>query len=90
LRYDQRHTITAVAEWRLGRKWQIDARFQAGSGFPYQKTVYTVEVVEDANRNGQLDVYEDRNLNGRPARPRRRSQRQWQIGSHRSSDRPAG
>ncbi len=65
LRYDQRHTMTAVAEWRLGRKWQIDARFQAGSGFPYQKTVYTIEVVEDANRNGQLDVYEDRNLNGR-------------------------
>ncbi|MGH7595621.1 MAG: TonB-dependent receptor [bacterium] len=64
LRYDQRHTITAVAEWRLGRKWQLDARFQAGSGFPYYKTVYTVEVVEDANRNGQLDVYEDRNLNG--------------------------
>jgi outer membrane receptor for ferrienterochelin and colicin len=64
LRYDQRHTFTAVAEWRLGRKWQIDARFQAGSGFPYPKTVYTIEVVEDANRNGQLDVYEDRNLNG--------------------------
>jgi len=65
LRYDQRHTITTVAEWRLGRKWQLDARFQAGSGFPYQKTVYTVEVVEDVNRNGRLDVYEDRNLNGR-------------------------
>jgi len=65
LRYDQRHTITAVAECRLGRKWQLDARWQAGSGFPYQRTVYTVEVVEDANRNGQLDVYEDRNLNGR-------------------------
>jgi outer membrane receptor for ferrienterochelin and colicin len=64
LRYDQRHTITAVAEWRLGRKWQIDARFQAGSGFPYYKTVYTVEVVEDVNRNGRLEVYEDRNLNG--------------------------
>jgi outer membrane receptor for ferrienterochelin and colicin len=65
LRYDQRHSITAVAEWRLGRKWQLDARFQAGSGFPYQKTVYTIEVVEDANQNGRLDVYEDRNLNGR-------------------------
>jgi len=65
LRYDQRHTITAVAECRLGRKWQLDMRWQAGSGFPYQKTVYTVEVVEDANRNGRLDVYEDRNLNGR-------------------------
>jgi outer membrane receptor for ferrienterochelin and colicin len=65
LRYDQRHTITAVAEWRLGSKWQLDARFQAGSGFPYQKTVYTIEVVEDANHNGQIDVYEDRNLNGR-------------------------
>ena len=65
LRYDQRHTITAVAEWRLGRKWQLDMRWQAGSGFPYQKTEYTVEVVEDVNRNGQLDVYEDRNLNGR-------------------------
>jgi len=65
LRYDQRHTITAVAEWRFGRKWQLDARWQAGSGFPYQRTVYTVEVVEDANRNGRLDVYEDRNLNGR-------------------------
>jgi outer membrane receptor for ferrienterochelin and colicin len=64
LRYDQRHTLTAVAELRLGRKWQLDARFQAGSGFPYQKTVYTVEVVEDANHNGRLDVYEDRNLNG--------------------------
>jgi len=64
LRYDQRHTITAVAEWRLGRKWQLDARWQAGSGFPYQRTVYTVEVVEDVNRNGRLDVYEDRNLNG--------------------------
>jgi outer membrane receptor for ferrienterochelin and colicin len=64
LRYDQRHTMTAVAEWRLGRKWQLDARFQAGSGFPYQKTAYTIEVVEDANRNGRLDVYEDRNLNG--------------------------
>jgi outer membrane receptor for ferrienterochelin and colicin len=64
LRYDQRHTITAVAEWRLGRKWQLDARFQAGSGFPYFKTVYTLEVVEDVNRNGRLDVYEDRNLNG--------------------------
>jgi len=65
LRYDQRHSITAVAEWRIGRKWQLDARFQAGSGFPYQKTAYTVEVVEDANGNGRLDVYEDRNLNGR-------------------------
>ncbi len=64
LRYDQRHTITAIAEWRLGRKWQLDARFQAGSGFPYYKTDYTIEVVEDANRNGRLDVYEDRNLNG--------------------------
>jgi len=64
LRYDQRHTITAVAEWRLSRKWQLDVRWQAGSGFPYQKTVYTVEVVEDVNRNGRLDVYEDRNLNG--------------------------
>ncbi|MDZ7288895.1 MAG: TonB-dependent receptor [candidate division KSB1 bacterium] len=64
LRYDQRHSITAVAEWRLGEKWQIDARFQAGSGFPYYKTVYKVEVVEDANHNGRLDVYEDRNLNG--------------------------
>jgi hypothetical protein len=65
LRYDQRHTITAVAERRLGKRWQFDARFQAGSGFPYSKTVYTVEVVEDANRNGRLDVYEDRNLNSR-------------------------
>jgi outer membrane receptor for ferrienterochelin and colicin len=58
LRYDQRHTITAIAEWRLGGKWQIDARFQAGSGFPYQKTVYTAEVVEDVNQNDSLDVGE--------------------------------
>lgn len=65
LRYDQRHSLTAVAEWRLSRKWQLDTRWQAGSGFPYQRTVYTVEVVEDVNQNGRLDVYEDRNLNGR-------------------------
>jgi len=65
LRYDQRHTITAVAEWRLSRKWQLDARWQAGSGFPYSPTIYTIEIVEDVNQNGKLEVYEDRNLNGR-------------------------
>jgi hypothetical protein len=33
--YDRRHTVTAVQDVRLGRKWRLNIAFKYGSGQPY-------------------------------------------------------
>lgn len=65
LPYDQRHTVNIVGEVRLSKSWNVEFKWQYGSGFPYTEIEHVVEVVGDQNGNGRLDVYEDRNNNGR-------------------------
>jgi hypothetical protein len=33
--YDRRHTLTVIQDFRLGRKWRLNAAFKLGTGQPY-------------------------------------------------------
>jgi len=46
--YDRRHTVTAIQDVRLGRRWRINAAFKYGSGQPYtEATARYAEVSPD-------------------------------------------
>jgi len=49
--FDRRHTITAIQDYRLSRKWRLNFAFKYGSGQPYSETTarYT-----SMNPNGSL------------------------------------
>jgi hypothetical protein len=38
-RYDRRHDLTLVFNWRLGRTWRLSAKWRMASGFPYTPVV---------------------------------------------------
>ena len=56
--YDRRHTITAIQDFRLSRKWRINLAFKFGSGQPYTEATARYSAVDQSGR-----VY-DRTLEG--------------------------
>ncbi len=71
--YDRRHNINVVASYTWGKanSWEIDARFNYGSGFPFTKTQGFYENVNFLNgintsyitQNGTLGILYDDSLN---------------------------
>ncbi len=53
--HDQRHSVSLVGGWRIGRSWEIGARWRYASGFPYTPLTNVIRVVEDLDGDG---VYE--------------------------------
>jgi len=48
--YDRRHTITAIQDFRLSKKWRMNLSFKYGSGQPYTEAVARYAVVDPAGR----------------------------------------
>ncbi|HDQ45500.1 MAG TPA: TonB-dependent receptor [bacterium] len=66
--YDRRHTVTAIQDFHVNRRWRINLAFKYGSGQPYTEAAarYTVmdplgrfydEVLMDAMNNYRLPSY---------------------------------
>ncbi|MBN1543195.1 TonB-dependent receptor [candidate division KSB1 bacterium] len=55
--YDRRHTITAIQDYRLSRKWRINFAFKYGSGQPYTEATarYAVQLPNGAVHYRALD-----------------------------------
>lgn len=71
--FDRRHNINLVASYELGKKhdWEISARWNIGSGFPFTKTKGFFEQISlnngiDADyntQNGNLGIIYDQKIN---------------------------
>ncbi len=48
--YDRRHTITAIQDYKLGRKWRLNFAFKYGSGQPYTEATARYAVQDPAGR----------------------------------------
>lgn len=48
--YDRRHTITAIQDYRLSRKWRINFAFKFGSGQPYTEATARYAVMQPGGR----------------------------------------
>lgn len=48
--YDRRHTITAIQDYRLSKKWRINLAFKYGSGQPYTEVTARYAVMDPAGR----------------------------------------
>ena len=48
--YDRRHTITAIQDYRLSRKWRVNFAFKYGSGQPYTEVTARYAVMDAAGR----------------------------------------
>lgn len=72
--FDRRHNLNFLASYKLGsnRDWELSARWNYGSGFPFTKTLgfyeqlnFTDGIDTDiTNQNGQLGIAYEENLNG--------------------------
>lgn len=72
--FDRRHNANLVTSFNLGKKfdWEISARFNFGSGFPFTKTQAFFEELQNpgavtspyTNSNGTVGVVYDKELNG--------------------------
>ena len=49
--YDRRHTITAIQDYKLGKKWRLNLAFKYGSGQPYTEATARYAVL---NPNGTV------------------------------------
>ena len=60
--FDRRHNLNVVGSYTFGKKkeWEVDMRWNMGSGFPFTQTV---AFYEDLNLNGNLNQ-NTANLNG--------------------------
>jgi len=48
--YDRRHTITAIQDYRLSRKWRINLAFKFGSGQPYTEATARYTEMDQSGR----------------------------------------
>jgi outer membrane receptor for ferrienterochelin and colicin len=61
--YDRRHTITAIQDYKLSKKWRINMAFKYGSGQPYTEATARYTVMDPAGRtyyeslNGKKNFY---------------------------------
>lgn len=72
--FDRRHNVNALASYTAGRKWdwEISARFNYGSAFPFTQTQAFVENIDFSNgistnyltQNGNLDLLYASEING--------------------------
>lgn len=55
--FDRRHNINLVASYRLGKKknWEVGARWNLGSGFPFTQTSGTYELLDFQSGGIQTD-----------------------------------
>ncbi len=75
--FDRRHNMNFVASYRLGKKknWELSARYNLGSGFPFTQTSGTIELLDFQNglqtdytsENGVIHtIYDDLNAGRLP------------------------
>lgn len=72
--FDRRHNVNALASYTAGRKWdwEISARFNYGSAFPFTQTQAFVENIDFSNgistnyltQNGNMDLLYASEING--------------------------
>ncbi len=72
--FDRRHNMNFLASYKLGstQTWELSARWNLGSGFPftrtqgfYESTNFTESIDADyLTQNGELSIIYDENLNG--------------------------
>jgi len=53
--HDQRHTLSVVGGWRIGRSWEIGAHWRYASGFPYTPLANVIRVVDDLDGDGTYE-----------------------------------
>ncbi|GAB4338709.1 MAG: TonB-dependent receptor [Calditrichia bacterium] len=64
--FDQRHSFKLMANYELGKKWQLGVRFNYGSGFPYTRVLGSYEERDGGVVKRRL-IYGDRNAFRYPA-----------------------
>lgn len=59
--YDRRHTITAVQDRRLGKKWRVNFAFKFGSGQPYTEVTARYAVLSPSGEIHNLALEGEKN-----------------------------
>jgi len=65
--YDRRHTITAIQDYRLSKKWRLNFAFKFGSGQPYTEITARYAVMDAAGRISGETLAGKKNLFRLPA-----------------------
>ena len=65
--YDRRHTITAIQDYRLGKKWRLNFAFKFGSGQPYTEATARYAAMSPTGEIHYLALEGEKNFYRLPA-----------------------